>query len=110
MSFEAADEQRRRLEIIAINGNSKVKHRRRVRIIQLSDNDLGTVAIMAETGSAKATDPALAVVHGKGRGGSSSRQEAQVGEPADVREEGSRTFDVGAEFCGGRGDVLGGSR
>ena len=55
VDFDVSDEQRRRLEAIAGDGNSKVKHARRARIVLLTDDGLGTMAVMAETGSAKAT-------------------------------------------------------
>ena len=55
VDFDVSDEQRRRLEAIAGGGNSKVKHARRARIVLLTDDGLGTMAVMAETGSAKAT-------------------------------------------------------
>ena len=55
VDFNVSDEQRRRLEAIAGGGNSKVKHARRARIVLPADAGLGTMAVMAETGSAKAT-------------------------------------------------------
>ena len=54
VDFDVSDEQRRRLEAIADGGNSKVKHARRARIVLPADDGLGTMAVMAETGSAKA--------------------------------------------------------
>ena len=54
--FTVSAEQRRQLEAIAAYGNSRRKHARRARIILLSDEGLGTMAIMAEAGvSSKAT-------------------------------------------------------
>ena len=54
VDFDVSDEQRRRLEAIA-GGDGKVKHARRARIVLPADDGLGTMAVMAETGSAKAT-------------------------------------------------------
>ena len=55
VAFEVSDEQRKQLEAIAADGNSKQKHARRARIILLSDEGLGTMAIMAGTDSTKMT-------------------------------------------------------
>ena len=55
VDFDVSDEQRGRLEAIANDGNSKVKHARRARIVLLTADGLGTMAVMAGTGSAKAT-------------------------------------------------------
>jgi len=88
VDFKVSEEQRQRLEAIANDRNSKVKHAMRARIVLLSDDRLGTMAIMAATGASKATDPALAgAVHAGVRGGSSARQYAQVGDSAGVRED-----------------------
>ena len=45
VEVKAADEQRRRLEAIAADGNSKAKHQRRARIVLLTADGLGTMAI-----------------------------------------------------------------
>ena len=55
VEFEVSDEQRRQLEAIANDGNSKQKHAVRARIILLSSEGLGTMAIMDRTGTAKPT-------------------------------------------------------
>ena len=55
VDFDVSDEKRGRLEAIAGGGNSKRKHARRARIVLPADDGLGTMAVMAETGSAKAT-------------------------------------------------------
>ena len=55
VGFEVTDEQRRRLEAIANDGNSKGKHIRRARIILLSDDGLGTMAVAAGAGASKPT-------------------------------------------------------
>ena len=51
VDFDVSDEPRRRFEAIADGGNSKVKHARRARIVLLTDDGLGTMAVMAETSS-----------------------------------------------------------
>ena len=54
VEFEVSDdEQRARLEVIANDGNSKLKHVKRARIILLADQGQGTMAIMAGTGTSK---------------------------------------------------------
>ena len=55
VEFEVSDEQRGRLEAIANDGNSRLKHARRARIILLADQGLGTMAIAAGTGASKPT-------------------------------------------------------
>ena len=55
VDFEVSDEQRGRLELIADGGNSKVKHARRARIILLTDDGLGTMAVADGAGVTKAT-------------------------------------------------------
>ena len=55
VDFEVSDEQRGRLEAIADGGNSKVKHARRARIILLTDDGLGTMAVADGAGVTKAT-------------------------------------------------------
>ena len=55
VEFKVSDEQRRQLEAIANDGNSKQKHAVRARIILLSNEGLGTMAIMASTGTSKPT-------------------------------------------------------
>ena len=55
VEFEVSDEERRQLEVIANDGNSKQKHAVRARIILLSNEGLGTMAIMARAGTAKPT-------------------------------------------------------
>ena len=111
VDFDVSDEQRRRLEAIAGGGNSKAEHARRARIVLPADDGLGTMAVMAETGSAKATDPALAgAVHAGGRGRPSARQDAPAGQAPDVRGEGPRGGGSGAELRAGGGDALDGAR
>ncbi len=51
VDFDVSDEPRRRLEAIADGGNSKVKPARRARIVLLTDDGWGTMAVMAETSS-----------------------------------------------------------
>ena len=54
--FKVSAEQRRQLEAIAADGNSRQKHAWRARIILLSDEGYGTMAIAAKAGvSSKAT-------------------------------------------------------
>ncbi len=53
ISFIVSSSDRQRLQAIVANGNSRQKHVWRARIILLSDDGLGTVAIMAETDKAK---------------------------------------------------------
>ena len=54
--FKVSEEQRRQLEAIAADGNSRQKHAARARIILLSDDGFGTMAIMAKAGvSSKST-------------------------------------------------------
>ena len=55
VEFEVSDEQRGRLEAIANDGNSRLKHARRARIILLADQGLGTMAIAAGAGASKPT-------------------------------------------------------
>ena len=55
VEVKVSDEQRRRLEAIAADGNSKAKHQRRARIVLLSADGLGTMAIAAEVGASKPT-------------------------------------------------------
>ena len=55
VEVKVSNGQRKRLEAIATDGNIKVKHQRRARIVLLTADGLGTMAIMAATGSAKAT-------------------------------------------------------
>ena len=50
-----ARRQRGRLEAIADGGNSKVKHARRARIVLLTDDGLGTMAVADGAGVTKAT-------------------------------------------------------
>ncbi len=53
ISFIVSSSDRQRLQAIVANGNSRQKHVWRARIILLSGDGLGTVAIMAETDKAK---------------------------------------------------------
>ena len=53
--FAVSDEQRRQLKAVANDGNSKQKHVMRARIILLSDEGLGTMAVATGTGSTEAT-------------------------------------------------------
>ena len=55
VEVKAADEQRKRLEVIAADGNSKGKHICRARIILLTADGLGTMAIAAAAGASKPT-------------------------------------------------------
>ena len=55
VEFKVSDEQRGQLKAIATDGNSRQKHARRARIVLLSDEGLGTMAIMARTGASKVT-------------------------------------------------------
>ena len=55
VDFEVSDEQRGRLEAIADGGNSKAEHARRARIILLTDDGLGTMAVADGAGVTKAT-------------------------------------------------------
>ena len=55
VDFKVSDGQRGRLEAIADGGNSKVKHARRARIILLTDDGLGTMAVAEGAGVTKAT-------------------------------------------------------
>ena len=50
VEFTVSAEQRRQLEAVANDGNSSQKHAARARIILLSDEGLGTMAIMAGAG------------------------------------------------------------
>ena len=54
VEFEVSDEQRGRLEAIANDGHSRLKHARRARIILLADQDLGTMVIAAGIGASTA--------------------------------------------------------
>ena len=53
VSFEVLSADRQRLEAIVADPNSRQKHVWRAHIILLSDDGLGTMAIMAETGKSK---------------------------------------------------------
>ena len=53
VSFEVSSTDRQRLEAIVADPNSRQKHVWRAHIILLSDDGLGTMAIMAETGKSK---------------------------------------------------------
>ena len=55
VDFDVSDEQRKRLEKIANSGNSRTKHARRARIILLTDDGLGTMAIAEGAGASKPT-------------------------------------------------------
>ncbi len=50
VDFDVSDEQRKRLEEITDGGKSKVKPARRARIILLTDDGLGTMAVMDGAG------------------------------------------------------------
>lgn len=54
ISFDVSSADRQRLEAIVADPNSRQKHVWRARIILLSDDGFGTMAIMAETGKSKA--------------------------------------------------------
>ena len=49
MHFEVSGEQRERTEAIAVDGKSWMKHARRARVILLTEDGLGTMAIAAGT-------------------------------------------------------------
>jgi len=53
ISFDVSSADRQRLEAIVADPNSRQKHVWRARIILLSDDGLGTMAIMTETGKSK---------------------------------------------------------
>ena len=55
VDFDVSDEQRERLEKIANSGNSRTKHARRARIILLTDDGLGTMAVASGAGASKPT-------------------------------------------------------
>ena len=55
VDFEVSDERRWRLAAPANDRNSKVKHALCARIILLSDDGLGTMAVMVAIGVAKPT-------------------------------------------------------
>ena len=55
VEFEVSNEQRKQLEVIANDRNSKMKHITRARIVLMSGDGLGTMAIVAATGSTKQT-------------------------------------------------------
>ena len=55
VEFTVSAEQRRQLEAITEDGNTKQKHAARARIILLSDDGLGTMAIAAGSGTTKPT-------------------------------------------------------
>ena len=55
VDFDVSDEQRGRLEKIATSGNSRTKHARRARIILLTDDGLGTMAVSEGAGASKPT-------------------------------------------------------
>ena len=91
VDFDVSDEQRKRLEKIATSGNrasrARTKHARRARIILLTDDGLGTMAVAEGAGASKPT-----VWRWQRRfmeegvvPGPSSRQDAQVGDAAGAR-------------------------
>ncbi len=53
VSFTLTSDDRRRLETVVPDPKSPQKHVWRARIVLLSDDGLGTMAIMRETGKAK---------------------------------------------------------
>ena len=55
VEVKVSAEQRRQLEAIATDGNSRRKHAARARIILLSDDGLGTMAVAAGSGTSKPT-------------------------------------------------------
>ena len=108
VAIEASDALRKRLEAVATDSNSKAEHATCAWINLLTNDGLETMAIMAGADASKSTDPALAeaAVHAGSRGGFAARQDAQVGDAADVRGEDSQAGGTGAKPFAGRGDAL----